>query len=82
MDASNLGCLVYTLGGPFSDSGLEAGRYWNFEDNTMTLSSSNGETIKLDFAKFHLETEKDFLYVFGPMNSRAKAAPGSLLYRR
>ena len=77
MDASTHGRIVYTNGGTFSDSGRDGGSYSNYEDNTLTMCSSSGESISLDFEKFNLETEKDFLFVFDGENCHANQVQGS-----
>jgi hypothetical protein len=77
MDASTQGRIVYTHGGSFSDSGREGESYSNFEDNILTMCSSNGEPMSVDFEKFNLETEKDFLFVFDGMNCHAAPVKGS-----
>lgn len=77
MDASTQGRIVYTNGGQFSDSGRDGDSYSNFEDNTMTLCSSTGESVSLDFESFNLENKKDFLYVYDGMDISAFEVEGS-----
>jgi hypothetical protein len=77
MDPSTQGRIVYTNGGQFSDSGREGDGYSNFEDNTMTLCSSSGESVSLDFQSFSLENKKDFLFVYDGMDVSALEVDGS-----